>query len=354
MTPILWLEDGSISVDPPKKPKKITGTRFAAIFGMNRWNSPFKTWCEITRVYEEPFEDTKYTRAGKTIEPKQAQFIKDNYFIDMLTPSSVYGEDYFNKTHGDFFGHVARFGGMWDYLGKDENGVVDTVFEMKTTKRSEDWATDIPEYYALQAALYAYLLDVDQVAMVVSFLEDPDYDNPDAYKVTSANTAVKMFRVSERYPDFEKIVENASKWWDDHVLTGISPVPTDEDKDILKVLKTNTLNPDTNIAVVCAEAELLMKELDEKKAEVKGSEKRLSVLKDIIKQYALKNMRPGDKAVKVGGWKLDTISRKEVDKDAMKRDGILEKYIKTKEEYRLSFNPKEVQNGSPDSTPRGE
>ena len=94
--------------------------------------------------------------------------------------------------------------------------------------------------------------------------------------------------------------------------------------------------------------------IDEKKAEVKGSEKRLSVLKDIIKQYALKNMRPGDKAVKVGGWKLDTISRKEVDKDAMKRDGILEKYIKTKEEYRLSFNPKEVQNGSSDSTPRSE
>ena len=49
-----------------------------------------------------------------------------------------------------------HLGGMWDYLGVDENGVVDTVLEMKTTQRIEDWQNDAPEYYALQAALYAY------------------------------------------------------------------------------------------------------------------------------------------------------------------------------------------------------
>ena len=338
MVPILWMEDGSISVEPPKRPKKITGTRFAAIFGLNKWNSPFKTWCEITRTYEEPFEDTKYTRAGKTIEPKQAQFIKDYYYIDIVTPADMFGSDYFDRTHGDFFASQSnRFGGMWDYLGRDENHVVDTVFEMKTTKRSEDWATDIPEYYAMQAALYAYLLGVDQVAMVVSFLEESDYENPDAYEVNHSNTAIRMFKVSERYPDFPKIIENASKWWDDHVLTGISPVPSEEDAEIIKILKTNTLNPDTDILVICAEAELLVKELEEEKAKVKGSEKRLTVLKDIIKQYALQNMRPGDRAVKIGGWKLDTVSRKEIDKEAMKRDGILDQYIRTKDEYRLTY-----------------
>ena len=76
---------------------------------------------------------------------------------------------------------------------------------------------------------------------------------------------------------------------------------------------------------------------EEEKAKVKGSEKRLSVLKDIIKQYALQNMRPGDRAVKIGGWKLDTVSRKEIDKEAMKRDGILDQYIRTKDEYRLTY-----------------
>ena len=51
--------------------KKITGTRFAAIMGLNKWTTPFNAWCAITRTYEEPFEDTIYTVAGKTIEPKQ-------------------------------------------------------------------------------------------------------------------------------------------------------------------------------------------------------------------------------------------------------------------------------------------
>ena len=37
--------------------------------------------------------------------------------------------------------------------------------------RDRDWAEDIPEYYALQAALYAHLLGVDSVIMVASFLD---------------------------------------------------------------------------------------------------------------------------------------------------------------------------------------
>ena len=59
--------NNTLKIEPPKKPKKITGTRFASILGLDRWNSPFKTWCAITRTYEEPFEDTIYTIAGKII-----------------------------------------------------------------------------------------------------------------------------------------------------------------------------------------------------------------------------------------------------------------------------------------------
>ena len=71
-----WNDDKTITITPPKRPKKITGTRFAAIMGLNKWTTPFNAWCAITRTYEEPFEDTIYTVAGKTIEPKQAEFMK--------------------------------------------------------------------------------------------------------------------------------------------------------------------------------------------------------------------------------------------------------------------------------------
>ena len=91
-----WNNDKTITITPPAKPKKITGTRFAAIMGLNKWTSPFNAWCAITRTYEEPFEDTIYTIAGKTIEPKQAEYMKTAYFMsNLITPTDVYGEDYF-------------------------------------------------------------------------------------------------------------------------------------------------------------------------------------------------------------------------------------------------------------------
>ena len=85
-----WNDDKTITITPPKRPKKITGTRFAAIMGLNKWTTPFNAWCAITRTYEEPFEDTIYTVAGKTIEPKQAEFMKKSYFMtNLITPTAV-------------------------------------------------------------------------------------------------------------------------------------------------------------------------------------------------------------------------------------------------------------------------
>ena len=102
MAEIKWNSDHTITVDPPKRPKKITGTRLASILGLNKWSTPFATWCEITKTYQEPFEDTIYTIAGKTIEPKQAEYAR-KYATNLITPTDVYGKDYFNKTFGDFF-----------------------------------------------------------------------------------------------------------------------------------------------------------------------------------------------------------------------------------------------------------
>lgn len=57
-----WFDDNTIEVIPPKKPKKITSTRFGSILGCNKWNTPFKTWCEITRTYEEPLLPSSYNQ----------------------------------------------------------------------------------------------------------------------------------------------------------------------------------------------------------------------------------------------------------------------------------------------------
>lgn len=337
-----WLEGNKIKVVPPKRPKKLTATRFATVLGLNPWSTPFEVWCEITRTYQKPFEETIYTAAGKTIEPKQAQFMKKSYFMtNIVTPTDIYGEDYFNRTYGDFFKDEPIFGGMWDYLLFDENKKPVTVLEMKTTKRAEDWAKDIPEYYALQAALYAYLLGVDDVIMVASFLSDKDYKDSSQFIPSAKNTITVPFKVSERYPEFKKLVKKAEKWWKDHVETGISPAFDEKaDAEILKELRTNTLNPESDIEALLREGEELKAEIDRLSAPIEPLEKRLKVVTDIIKQHALAQFRDGDKKVSIRGekyeWNVSRSETSEIDKDGLKADGLLAKYTRAKVNYRIT------------------
>lgn len=338
-----WLDGNKIQIIPPKRPKKLTGTRFATILGLNPWSTPFEIWCEVTRTYQKPFEDTIYTIAGKTIEPKQAEYMKQTYFMsNLVTPTDIWGKDYFRQTYGDFFRESPVLGGMWDYLLYGKDGKPTTVLEMKTSKRVEDWKDDIPEYYALQAALYAYLLGVDEVIMVASFLEPKDYDAPEKFVCSGENTITRPFKVSERYPDFEKkYVKPALKWWKDYVESGISPA-FDERKDaeILKALRTNNLSPETDMAALVKEAEDLKAKLDAHAAEVAEDEKRYKVLTDIIKKAAIAQFRDGDKKVSIAGsaynWEVSRTSTTKIDKDAMKADGILAKYTTTEDSYRIS------------------
>lgn len=340
-----WLDGNKIQIIPPKRPKKLTGTRFATILGLNPWSTPFEIWCEVTRTYQKPFEDTIYTIAGKTIEPKQAEYMKQTYFMsNLVTPTDIWGKDYFRQTYGDFFRESPVLGGMWDYLLYGKDGKPTTVLEMKTSKRVEDWKDDIPEYYALQAALYAYLLGVDEVIMVASFLEPKDYDSPEKFVCSGENTITRPFKVSERYPNFEKkYVKPALKWWKDYVESGISPA-FDERKDaeILKALRTNNLSPETDMAALVKEAEDLKDTMERILAHegIPDMEKRYKVVTDMIKKAAIAQFRDGDKKVSIAGsaynWEVSRTSTTKIDKDAMKADGILAKYTTTEDSYRIS------------------
>lgn len=303
-----FLKDGRIKVDPPKKPKKLTATRFASTLGFNKWSTPFSAWCEMTRTYEEPFEDSIYTIAGKVIEPKICEYLRSRYFMDIQSPTDVYGPDYFRKTWGDFFPDVEGLGGMWDFLGDD------FVVEVKTTKRVEDWKgidgkVEPPIYYKLQASLYAYLLGFDNVVMTCSFLTDKDYEDPDSFVPSVDNTVVVEFSVSEEYPTFkESYIDPAMRFWRENVLTGISPEFDEKaDAKILKVLRTKTIE--------------IPKSEPKKKAKTPApadpGEKSLADLIKESERLHVKTERDADKLAKakekVAGYEADLKALKETD-----------------------------------------
>ena len=329
-----FLEGNRIKVDPPKKPKKLTATRFATILGLNAWATPFSAWCEITRTYEEPFEDSIYTIAGKVIEPKIINYLNDVMFMDIKSPTDVYGPDYFKKTWGDFFPDQKELGGMWDAIGDD------FVVEIKTTKRAEDWALDVPIYYKLQACLYAYLLGFDNVVMTASFLEDKDYANPELFEPSYKNTKIYEFKLSEAFPTFkETYVEPSLKFWREHVETGISPEFDEKrDAEILKVLRKNVVEPeDADISKLIAEADKLQVAIDKAEAKLEDKKKRLKEIDEQVKKYMSGQFRDGDEKVEIGGksytWTLTKSIRSSLDTTKLKKElpDVASKYNKETE-----------------------
>lgn len=349
-----FLSENRIKVDPPKRPKKLTATRFASIMGLNKWSTPFSSWCEMTRTYEEPFTDSIYTIAGKIIEPKIGEYLKERYFMEIKSPTDVYGADYFKKTWGDFFPDVVGLGGMWDFLGDD------FVVEVKSTKRSEDWKSEDgtvepPIYYKLQAALYAFLLGFDNVVMTCSFLEEKDYpidlgggkfdDAPTrAFKPTLDNTVVIEFKLSEDFPDFEdEYVRPAMKFWKDHVMTGISP-KFDEKKDaeILKVLRKNVVEAsDVDVAKEIAEADKIRLSIQKAEDKLTEKKKRLKEIEEKIKKVMIERFRDGDKKVEIPGkkytWTLTKSERSSLDSKSLKSElpDVFKKYTKKSAVYSL-------------------
>lgn len=343
MNNIEFLDGNRIKVPVPKKPKKLTATRFATIMGLNAWSTPFSAFCEMTRTYEEPFEDSIYTIAGKVIEPKICEYLRTRYFMDIKSPTDVYGPDYFKKTWGDFFPDVQGLGGMWDFLGDD------FVVEVKTTKRVEDWRgvdgkVEPPIYYKLQASLYAYLLGFDNVVMTCSFLQDKDYEDPEAFEPTVDNTVVIEFKLSEAFPTFkESYIDPALKFWRDHVLTGISP-EFDEKKDanILKELRKNvTEASDKDIAKLMAEADKLRVSVDKAEARIADKKKRIEEIEDQVKESMKSQFRDGDKKVEIASkkytWTLSKSERNSLDSTKLKKElpDVFTKYSKKSEVYSL-------------------
>lgn len=338
----------------PKKFKKLTATRFATVMGLNKWSTPFAAWCEITKTYEDPFTDTIYTVAGKIIEPKICDYLRNRYFMDIQSPEDVYGKDYFRKTWGDFFPDEEALGGMWDFKGDD------FVVEVKTTKRAEDWRgadgkVEPPIYYKLQAALYAWLLGFDDVVMPCSFLEAKDYPidlgngefdttPTEAFVPSVDNTVIAEFKVSEAFPTFEEsYVKPALRFWRDHVLTGISP-DFDEKKDaeILKVLRKNTVEPtDTDIAKLIAEGDKLQAAIDKAEDRLADKKKRLKEIEEQIRKYMVGQFRDGDKKVEIAGkrytWTLSKASRASFDSKTLAKDlpEVFDKYNKKTDVYSL-------------------
>ncbi len=97
---------------------------------------------------------------------------------------------------------------------------------------------------------------------------------------------------------------------------------------------------DTELKELISKTEQLESEIEKLSEPIKDKEKELKKYKDLIKEIAIKNFKDADKTVSIKGNNYEFVTSKsertDIDKDLLKKDGLLEKYSKTNVSYRFS------------------
>lgn len=340
-----------IKIDVPlRSRKKVTGTRFGAVLGLNEWATPFQMWCEITKLAQPPFEDTKYTLAGKAIEPKLIDKVREDIFdLDkdkVKDPIEYFGNIYEDVKYDFFKNEDAIFGGMWDAVHLDTDNKIDTIIECKTSSRPQDWMEGVPTHYLVQGLLYGYLTHAKKVLFPVSFLREEDYAHPEEFVCTNENTKIYevpidtiiMFKGTPC--SIFDLVDIARDWYETYVGQGQSP-KFDEEKDeaYLSIIRKAKPSEDLSLDAMTEKALQIQARIEEltKEAGLDDLEKELKALKDSIKEQLMSKMSINDKSILYNRFNLSKSIRNKIDEEKLKEDGIYDKYVIPTESYTLTI-----------------
>ncbi len=243
--------------------KKITGSRFGSVIGLNEYCSPFKIWCIMTGLYIEPM-DEMISRAGCIIEPKIKDYVSKITGINYIQyDSKKVGFDIFkeNKIFGGIPDGEPIINNVVDYsndkrmleikttsidsflykkidnllvLQKDEND--HPIVKSKGTKKQKWFKNNneviVPVEYECQLSLYCYLRGINKGLFAICFLETEDYINPELCDVYKRD--IQLVNLDIDMDKFKILIDKANKWYVDFIETGISPKLNSEDLNFLK------------------------------------------------------------------------------------------------------------------------
>jgi len=350
-------EKTRIILDSPcRNPLKITATRLGTILGLNPWQSSFSAWCEICRVYKEPFEENKYTKAGKAIEPILIEWAKKEFEGGVVSPSEYYGNTWKEiQKQYDFYKSTKIFGGMWDAKIINTNLGTVGIIEIKTSSRPQDWEHGVPDEKLVQALQYAHLEGAKRTFVIVAFLKEEDYQHPEWFtpesdvtvKLYSFDTETATVKFDSQPTTISELMGYAQEWWEAYVVTGISPeFEKKADEHILKQLKVQRPDEDSSLDVQDIIATLNEKETQlqaiRADTQLDALEDEIKKIKEAVKRILSSAMEEDTTVVNVGNWNLVKSTRESVDTDALKKDGLYEKYLKTSVTYTLKKRGEKV------------
>lgn len=335
----------------PKQRLRITGHRIASILGLNRYQTPFGAWAEITKLVKLPYEDNKYNIAGKTIEPMLIKIAKDK-FPNTMSIEEYYGNSFDDYRYNNFKNDSNIFGGVMDAVcTEDDMKTLTAIIECKTSSKPQEWENNnVPISYLLQGAEYCYLKGIDRIVFVVAFLQDEDYNHPENFKPTKENTRIIvkklkniLIEVQGELISFQEAVDYCEQWWKTYIETGISPeFDEKKDKEYLDIIRTGKPQNDNDLDVLCDRAKALEEEIDTLYAvnNIEAKEKELKTLKDAIKEKMMAMLSYGETKISYRQYKLTGSVSNKFDDKRFKKDHPVtyEQYLKETITYKLLEN----------------
>ena len=293
----------------------VGGSDAGAIMGLNKWSSPLVVYLDKKGL--EAFKGNMYTRRGKWLEATIRDRCKEELGIMIAPmPYMFYSDnESFMSANIDGVVYASRKTNINGVDVQDMGGL-----EIKTSERGDGFENDeVPDSYYAQVQHYMAVLDLPYFILSVYIINKDE---------------LKHYVIKKDESFIEKLTEAEFSFWKDYVEMDVMPAPSgcSAESDVISSMFTGSaeeIKLDGEDEGLCA-AYLSINE------EIKVLENRKAQIANRLKMKLLEGQTSSDeKKVRAvaGDYKISysVYMRKSVDTDALKKDGLYEKYSKESE-----------------------
>lgn len=204
-----------------QRPLGIGGSDIGAILGLSPYRSAVDVWLEKVGR-QRSHSDAVHLRYGQHLEP----FIALEYERVTGHKTHAHPVTVRHSEHSHLFAHVDRLVSVDGEAVIDSKGEITTktLLECKTasaftsTNWGAEWSDEVPPAYLAQCVWYMALTGCKEAHLAVLL----------------GNSDFRVYRVPQDEELASVLIEQALRFWDEHVVKCVAPVPTNR-RDVEKL-----------------------------------------------------------------------------------------------------------------------
>lgn len=196
-----------------KRQNGLGGSDIAALLGMSPYKTPVELWAEKVGHPASQQREGLHLRFGQHLEP----FIATEFESQTGLVTQEYLDALVHPEHSFMYAHVDRFvvNEAWQPAVVEGAVVADALLECKTASvyNKDEWGpsgTDqVPRAYLLQCIWYMAVTGCSK-AHIATLI---------------GNTDFRVYQINRDEKLEQLVIDQAKRFWFDHVLEGIAPTP---------------------------------------------------------------------------------------------------------------------------------